>query len=29
MSQLAGATNPAHRTMLESALKSINDQMAE
>jgi hypothetical protein len=29
MSQLAKATNPAHRTMLESALKSINDQMAE
>jgi hypothetical protein len=29
MSQLARATNPAHRTMLESALKSINDQMGE
>jgi hypothetical protein len=29
MSQLAAATNPAHRKMLESALKSINDQMAE
>src|SRR6185437_11708815 len=29
MTQLAGATNPAHRTMLESALKSINDEMAE
>src|SRR5258705_7620051 len=29
MTQLAGATNPAHRTMLESALKSINDEMSE
>ena len=29
MSQLAAATNPANRAMLESALKSINDQMAE
>ncbi len=29
MTQLSGATNPAHRTMLERALKSINDQMAE
>jgi len=29
MTQLAGATNPAHRTMLKSALKSINDEMAE
>jgi hypothetical protein len=29
MTQLAGATNPAHRTMLESALKSINEQMAQ
>ena len=29
MSQLAKATNPAHRTMLERALKSINDEMAE
>ena len=28
MTQLNGATNPAHRTMLERALKSINDQMA-
>ncbi|MGH9929492.1 MAG: hypothetical protein ACREA9_09710 [Pyrinomonadaceae bacterium] len=28
MTQLANATNPAHRTMLESALKSINDEMA-
>ena len=28
MTQLSGATNPAHRTMLERALKSINDQMA-
>ncbi|HEX7722763.1 MAG TPA: hypothetical protein VF397_11440 [Pyrinomonadaceae bacterium] len=28
MTQLDGATNPAHRTMLERALKSINDQMA-
>jgi hypothetical protein len=29
MTQLAAATNPAHRTMLESALKSINDEMAK
>ena len=29
MTQLSGATNPAHRAMLESALKSITDQMAE
>jgi len=29
MTQLNGATNPSHRTMLERALKSINDQMAE
>lgn len=29
MTQLAAATNPAHRSMLESALKSINDEMAE
>jgi len=29
MTQLNGATNPAHRTMLERALKSINDQMAK
>ena len=29
MTQLSNATNPAHRTMLERALKSINDQMAE
>ena len=29
MSQLAAATNPAHRTMLERALKSINDEMAK
>jgi glutathionyl-hydroquinone reductase len=29
MGQLATATNPAHRTMLERALKSINDVMAE
>ncbi|HBB97019.1 MAG TPA: hypothetical protein DC054_16700 [Blastocatellia bacterium] len=28
MTQLNGATNPSHRTMLERALKSINDQMA-
>jgi hypothetical protein len=27
MTQLTLATNPAHRTMLERALKSINDQM--
>ena len=29
MTQLSGATNPAHRAVLERALKSINDQMAE
>jgi hypothetical protein len=29
MTQLSGATNPAHRTVLERALKSINDQMAD
>jgi len=29
MTQLEGATNPAHRTMLERALKSINDEMAK
>ena len=29
MTQLSAATNPAHRTMLERALKAINDQMAE
>src|SRR6202521_2657663 len=29
MTHLAAATNPAHRTMLERALKSINDEMAE
>ncbi len=29
MTQLNGATNPAHRTMLERALKSINDKMAK
>jgi hypothetical protein len=28
MTQLAAATNPAHRTILERGLKSINDQMA-
>jgi glutathionyl-hydroquinone reductase len=28
MTQLSLATNPAHRTMLERALKSINDDMA-
>lgn len=28
MTQLSGATNPSHRTILERALKSINDQMA-
>jgi len=28
MTQLEGATNRSHRTMLERALKSINDQMA-
>ena len=29
MTQLSGATNPAHRTVLERALQSIHDQMAE
>jgi hypothetical protein len=29
MTQLSVATNPAHRTVLERALKSINDQMAK
>jgi hypothetical protein len=29
LSQLAGATNPAYRTMLERALKSLDDQMAQ
>ena len=29
MDQLSRATNAAHRTMLERALKSINDQMGE
>jgi hypothetical protein len=29
MTQLNGATNPSHRAVLERALKSINDQMAE
>ena len=29
MGQLSRATNPAHRTMLERALQSINDEMAE
>ena len=29
MGQLSRATNPAHRAMLESALKSINDEMGE
>ena len=29
MTQLEAATNPAHRTVLERGLKSINDQMAE
>ena len=28
LSQLAGATNPAYRTMLERALKSLEDEMA-
>ncbi|MDX6613338.1 MAG: hypothetical protein QOD75_2524, partial [Blastocatellia bacterium] len=28
MGQLASATNPAHRKMLESALQSINDSLA-
>lgn len=29
MTQLAAATNPAHRAVLERGLKSITDQMAE
>jgi hypothetical protein len=29
MTQLSMATNPAHRSVLESALKAINDEMAE
>ena len=29
MTQLSGATIPSHRTVLERALKSINDQMAD
>jgi hypothetical protein len=29
MTQLSGATNPSHRTVLERALKAINDQMAD
>ena len=29
MTQLSAATNPAYRTVLERALKSINDQMAK
>jgi hypothetical protein len=29
MTQLEGATNPSHRTVLERALKSINDKMAD
>ena len=29
MTQLSAATNPAHRAVLERALKSITDQMAE
>jgi hypothetical protein len=29
MSELTRATNPAHRTMLERALESINTKMAE
>ena len=29
MDQLTRATNTAHRTVLERALKSINDQMGE
>ena len=29
MTQLSAATNPSHRTVLERALKSINDQMAD
>ena len=29
LTQLKAATNPSHRTVLERALKSINDEMAE
>ena len=29
MTQLKAATNPSHRTVLERALKSLNDEMAE
>ena len=29
ITQLSAATNPSHRSVLERALKSINDQMAE
>jgi hypothetical protein len=29
MGKLSRATNPSHRTMLERALQSINDQMGE
>ena len=29
VAQLANATNPAHRRMLESALKSIDEKMRE
>ncbi len=29
MGQLSRATNPAHRSILESALQSINNEMAE
>jgi hypothetical protein len=29
MTQLSAATNPSHRAVLERALKSITDQMAE
>jgi hypothetical protein len=29
MGQLSRATNPAHRSMLEKALQSINDQMVD
>lgn len=29
MDQLSRATQPAHRTMLERALKSVNDQMGQ
>ena len=29
MAQLSSATNPSHRAVLERALQSINDQMAD